>query len=221
MMNYLQKKKQALLNYVSSGGRLPREYQQVEWIENDTRGAYIDTQLSVANATRIQANAKFEWVEVASGGNAESCFLGCRTNADRCMIFNMYPRLTWEVGYTATFKSGSTFTLNTPYEASADFQNGSQTVVANGDTVLSSTIGGTVTQTNTLWVLGNNHPKSTNIFYCRAKIYSLDITIDGVKERDFVPCYRKADNVIGLYDLVYKQFYTNAGSGTFTKGNDV
>ena len=221
MMNYLQKKKQALLNYVSSGGRLPSEYQEVEWIENDTRGAYIDTQLSVANATRIQANAKFEWVQVASGGNAESCFLGCRTNNDRCMIFNMYPYLKWEIGYRTNYKSGSTFTTNTLYEVSADFQSGSQTVVANGDTVVSETISGVVTQTNTLWVLGNNHSQSTNKFYCRAKIYSLDITIDGVKERDFVPCYRKADDEIGLYDLVYGTFYTNSGTGTFTKGQDV
>lgn len=38
---------------------------------------------------------------------------------------------------------------------------------------------------------------------------------------DFVPCYRKSDGVIGMYDLVTGTFYTNAGSGTFTKGNDV
>lgn len=200
----------------SSG--LPSEYQEVEWIKNNTKGAYFDTQLSVANTTRIQANAKFEWVEV---GGSESCFLGCRTNSDRCMIFNMYPSLTWEVGYTSNYASGSKFTLNTLYEVSADLQNGSQTVVANRDTVVSATISGTITQTNTLWILANNYSRSTNKYNCRAKIYSMDISIDGVKERDFVPCYRKADNVIGLYDLVYGTFYTNQGSGTFTKGNDV
>ena len=40
-------------------------------------------------------------------------------------------------------------------------------------------------------------------------------------ERDFVPCYRKSDSVIGLYDLVNNQFYTNSWTGTFTKWNDV
>jgi len=39
--------------------------------------------------------------------------------------------------------------------------------------------------------------------------------------RDFVPCYRKSDSVIWLYDLVNKQFYTNAWSWTFTKWPDV
>jgi len=30
-----------------------------------------------------------------------------------------------------------------------------------------------------------------------------------------------ADNVIGMWDKVGKQFYTNGGTGTFTKGGDV
>lgn len=36
--------------------------------------------------------------------------------------------------------------------------------------------------------------------------------------RDFVPCYRKSDNVAGLYDKVNGVFYTNAGTGAFTVG---
>ena len=39
--------------------------------------------------------------------------------------------------------------------------------------------------------------------------------------RDFIPCYRISDGVIGLYDKVSGKFYTNAGTGTFTKGADV
>jgi hypothetical protein len=38
---------------------------------------------------------------------------------------------------------------------------------------------------------------------------------------DFVPCYRIADSVIGMYDVVNDVFYTNNGSGTFSKGSDV
>ena len=37
----------------------------------------------------------------------------------------------------------------------------------------------------------------------------------------FIPCYRRSDNVIGFYDLVNDVFYTNAGSGTFSKGPNV
>lgn len=34
-------------------------------------------------------------------------------------------------------------------------------------------------------------------------------------------CYRKADGVIGLYDIDNDVFYTNDGTGTFTKGADI
>lgn len=38
---------------------------------------------------------------------------------------------------------------------------------------------------------------------------------------DFVPCYRKSDNVAGFYDLVRQRFFTNGGSGSFTVGGNV
>lgn len=39
--------------------------------------------------------------------------------------------------------------------------------------------------------------------------------------RDLVPCYRKADGLIWMYDLVNDQFYTNAWTWTFTKWPNV
>lgn len=38
---------------------------------------------------------------------------------------------------------------------------------------------------------------------------------------DLVPCYRKSDGEIGMYDTVSQTFYTNQGTGTFLKGEDV
>ena len=38
---------------------------------------------------------------------------------------------------------------------------------------------------------------------------------------DFVPCYLKLDGTIGMYDLVSGEFYTNQGTGTFEKGDDI
>ena len=39
--------------------------------------------------------------------------------------------------------------------------------------------------------------------------------------RHLVPCYRTADDVVGMYDLVTSAFFTNAGGGIFIKGADV
>lgn len=39
--------------------------------------------------------------------------------------------------------------------------------------------------------------------------------------REYIPCYRKSDGEIGLYEKYTKQFLTNSGTGAFTKGPDV
>ena len=52
------------------------------------------------------------------------------------------------------------------------------------------------------------------------RIYNYKLTKNNSLVRNFVPCYRKSDNVIGMYDIINKTFYTNAGSGTFTKGSN-
>lgn len=53
------------------------------------------------------------------------------------------------------------------------------------------------------------------------KYYYFKIYDDWTLVRDFVPCYRKEDGEIWLRDKVNKVFYTNAGTGTFTKWADV
>lgn len=54
---------------------------------------------------------------------------------------------------------------------------------------------------------------------CSGKMYRCKIYDNGIKVRDFVPCIN-ASGEVGLYDLVGKQFYGNAGTGIFT-GSEV
>ena len=53
------------------------------------------------------------------------------------------------------------------------------------------------------------------------RVYSFKVYTGSTLERDFVPCYRIADWVIWMYDLVNDVFYTNSWSWTFTKWADV
>lgn len=48
------------------------------------------------------------------------------------------------------------------------------------------------------------------------RIYSAKFWIGGNLIRNFIPCVRKADNKVGMYDRVTKSFYTNAGVDEFT-----
>lgn len=58
-------------------------------------------------------------------------------------------------------------------------------------------------------------------YFCTCRAYGAKVWYEGTLIRDLYPCYRKSDNVVGMYDIVNDQFYTNAGSGTFQKGADV
>lgn len=64
------------------------------------------------------------------------------------------------------------------------------------------------------------HGNGYDVGYTSGKVYYCKITVDGTLVRSFVPCYRKSDNIVGLYDLVNGVFYTNAGTGNFAKGKN-
>ena len=66
----------------------------------------------------------------------------------------------------------------------------------------------------TLFALNDNWTINSQSSY---KLYSCKIYDNNTLVRDFVPCYRKSDNVIWMYDLVNNQFYTNSWSWTFAK----
>ena len=55
----------------------------------------------------------------------------------------------------------------------------------------------------------------------KMKLYSCQMYYEDTLIRNFIPCYRKLDNEIGMYDLVSNQFYTNAGTGVFLMGTEV
>lgn len=52
----------------------------------------------------------------------------------------------------------------------------------------------------------------------KMKVYSFKMYDNNILVRDFVPVVRSRDGVAGLYDMVERKFYTNAGSGSFKTG---
>ena len=74
-----------------------------------------------------------------------------------------------------------------------------------------------------VWVFGYHNTRTDGVGYKSSnKLYKLDIYDEnGTHIYDLVPCYRKSDSVIWMYDIINDVFYTNEGSGTFTKWSDV
>ena len=75
-------------------------------------------------------------------------------------------------------------------------------------------------------------PSNMNIFACYsagvngylppyARIYNLQFYDNDILMVDLIPCYRKSDNIAGMYDIENNKFYTNAGTGKFVIGSNV
>ena len=85
----------------------------------------------------------------------------------------------------------------------------------------------TFTSPYTLEVFACNNNGAKGAWCSKMKLYSLKIYTGGTNVnnstlvRDFVPCYRKADRVAGLYDTVSGEFFENQGTGEFLIGGEI
>lgn len=196
----------------------PSDYQEVVYLQS-TGTQYINTNLT-GKTYRFRVNTKSNLV--GPGGVLYG---------DDIRPYNMlldggdtsgiYPMLTYnggKVGEKLSF--GITYTIDRTCSSSGvvTVKNGSNTIA----TYDAKTYGFDNTKNNSPFIFCYNNLGLAN-YFCKAKLYWMTIyDIDGTTPlREFVPCYRKADSVAGLYDLVNGVFYTNSGSGTFVVGGNV
>ena len=66
-----------------------------------------------------------------------------------------------------------------------------------------------------------NYQWDTNTWAWDMRVYWFIYKEDWVITRYMIPCYRKVDSVIWMYDIINDVFYTNSWTGTFSKWSDV
>lgn len=189
---------------------LPSGYTQVDYIES-TGTQYIDTnyygnlntEIKAKAITTISTNRQL-FGDITDNSKGISCNISISSNQ------------------TSRFGSKSVslnfqnyISLNTIFDITENkngiYVNGTQVATFNETTSFNTE--------KTLFLLNRNGSivSTTNAWI--GKLYFCKIYDNGVLVRDFIPCYRNSDNVIGLYDLVNDVFYTNQGSGAFTCGS--
>ena len=195
--------------------RLPAEFQEVEYLESSGT-QYIDTGFKPNQDTLTKMNMNL----ISFNGN---CVLyGTRVAFND----NQYEIVIFPSGFKPQFRfnsfnTSSSGTQGTPISIGSHKLETSK----NGLFIDDVQIGDTPTSqtficVNNLFLFARNTQGTAGAF-ANMKLYSCQIYDNGTLIRDFVPCYRKADNVAGLYDLVNGVFYTNAGTGTFIVGGNV
>ena len=188
---------------------LPNEYQEVEYIES-SGAQYIDTGFNGGNNYSIKFKifdstlSKFQFSDLNSSVANEN--------------IGWYSMSSSKYGVYHTSTNNVT-NISTGRVIEVDLKLSS--------TGLSCIYKGEVTSINYTPVTTNGNVvlfRRGNLdqYYSSTKLYYFKIyNSSNVLVRDLVPCYRRSDNVIGLYDKANNVFYTNQGTGTFTKGKDV
>ena len=204
--------------------RLPDLYQKVEYIES-TGTQYIDTGVIPNQDTGFD-------IIYLTKDNVSNSGYGAVMGAREKSSYNELQLTTYvESGYqTSTFGTLRWGTITSDNSMSSSY-NAGITSNTKMHSVLKNKVytknDGSVINLNgtfkspvslTIFVLNNNGAITQ---HGKVQLYSLKLYDGNTLIRNFVPCYRKKDNVIGLYDVVNDVFYTNSGIGVFIKGNNI
>ena len=192
--------------------RLPKEYQEVEYIQSSGT-QYINTGVAYSpnnyNKIKVQFDAKFANKSGAYEVNGTGS-----SSQNNFYVGNYNGKLVYGNG-----RGDVTTTYSATARAVFAIDTLNKVVTQDGSTRATFTPNSPTSALN-LFLFGYN--KFNSAATCHGEtLYSCQIYESNVLIRDLVPCYRKADGAVGLYDLVNGAFYTNAGSGTFAKGADV
>lgn len=199
---------QLFLRYLISIKELPDEYQEVEYIES-TGTQYIDTGFIPNQDTKVYA--KIKTTTLPSGNKT---IFGSRTSASQ-NHYGATIATNWYTGYGSQNKNTNWIaTVDTEYIIKKEKE---KFILNDNETTQNIT---EFTCPGNMYIFAMNQLDSV-IAYSPIKLYYLKIYDNDTLIRHFIPCYRKSDDEIGLYDLVEKTFYSNDGTDVFLKGDNI
>ena len=197
------------LMYKKKDEGLPKQYQQVEYIQS-TGTQYINTGVYGTELTNFDLEFQFTtintaWQQLFAGDLNSGYSPKLYTQSNYLSQLAIYSGVTNYIIYNIDTSIKHILKV---YGTSIYLDGVKKLTVARR----------TGTSGLPYWIFNS---ASEPTLYANMRLYKLTMYEGDVKTREFIPCYRKSDTEIGLYDLVEKTFYTNDGSGTFVKGADV
>jgi len=195
--------------------RLPSAYQEVEYLKT-TGSQYINTGYLPSRNVKIDTT-------FSTASTNTSLWGASNDNNHR---FKFFVNTSYGVGYRlfsntsiqATTVSSTTITADTKYNFVFDVKNKEFYIDGVKKATLVDANG--VDINYPIYIFANNVAGSAGTILS-GNLYGFKLFNNDILVRNMVPCYRKSDNVKGMYDLIENKFYTNAGTGTFEAGNNI
>lgn len=195
------------------GSPLPSEYKELTYIQNTGTG-YVDLGfVPIANSTvyvscnknSSQSQANHSLFGVGSGGSVYS--------------LNFVSQRGYDIGYAGWTSINTAEYHNDGLDHiwKAHMYSGEQKIYRDDVLIVSGT------RTGNVDTAGNMYAFRSDLSYnTKMKLYYLYVIDDNdVKVHDFRPCYRVADNVIGLYDVSTSTFCPATNQSSFSIGNTI
>ena len=200
-------------NGVSVG--LPSEYQEVEWIQSTEEKQFILLPYGFEETDTVTITASISTEYVTDKFIIAPTIWNNKGN-NRFAMVGVYASM-YCISY-GNHSTGSTrlepMTYNDGDMHTWTFANKTFEITDLGlsKNVSDFTFGGVTSNLKLFY--GYNHNINGKLSYYK------HIKLNG-EVYEFIPCYRKSDGEIGLYDIKNHVFYTNDGTGSFLKGKDV
>ena len=194
------------------GSRLPSGYTELVYIQNSGT-QLIDTGYVPSGETTVEITFKCEKI---AAGDAENYPVYGSANGYNQNAFELWSLAKGFCTYgSQDYKSNFGLTAGVKY-TSIQSKN---VLTINGNTFTFTKQTFSTPYNLLLFATHRDNGIIISADDAKLKIYSCKIYDNDTLIRDFVPCI-KDDGEVGLYDLVGKQFYGNAGTGVFT-GSEV
>lgn len=180
--------------------RLPQGYTEVEYVQNNTQGAYINTGLLLydvtGNSFSISAKLKSQYESTWVG---DGYYLQTIINSED--VSSPYYGFTFRYAYQTHILECTSSPSNSVTFSSTANTDGTSSLTINCNST-------TVTAQVPLELFASyNRNYNTPYRFSNTTIYSFQVTKNNTLVRDLVPCKRDSDSMVGLYDIVNDVFY--------------
>ena len=206
------------VNKTNPAVSVPVEYTQLEYIESSGT-QYINTDVSAPNGFK----AILDWMFTDFSGDNNKTVLGSEDSASPWACNWLQKRgesvCRWHLGAYDEYRSSTTVSVNTQYDIDMSTIKGTSYLKIDGNSIITDT-NSNDRSSNSIYIFATNKAGTAGD-QSSARLYSCKIIKDDETVRNYIPAKRNSDGVVGLYDLISKTFFTNAGTGTFTAGSEI
>ena len=206
--------------------RLPPEYTEVEYIQNDSYGInneapYINTNYTPNNNTRVKCDFQYtiggthrRLLGAGKWDYVNSYCVEAENTMSQSTPADLYLRYGYGTNWNQTGKKIDMNRHQIDFNRNLFYMDGELQFTCNEYTF-------TASYPMALFGFMTNKFCDGSTEWMNGRIYSCQIYDNDVLVRDFVPAKRNSDSKVGLYDVVNNLFYTSPNNKEFTGGSEV